>query len=212
MTTIRPSLPGDEPALKELWSIVYGDEDALIDCFFRELYRPGSAFTAEEDGKIVSAAYIVDFSGARYIYAVATHPEHRRRGYGKAVVLAAVGKEPAYLVPASEALRNWYAREMGAVTINRRPVYAVETELSPITAGEYARRREALLQGVPHAVYTPEILRYFSSFGEFYAGERGIYAVCDGVIEEALPCTEGEEPFIMGFNGAPPLYWGLTLD
>ena len=29
---------------------------------------------------------------------------------------------------------------------------------------------------------------------------------------EALPCRFGEEPYILSLNGAPPIYWGLTLE
>ena len=77
----RFSRPGDEPGLRELWKRVFGDSDAFLDLFFREIYVPGMAALVEEGGRIVSAAYCVPFGEARYIYAVATAPEHRGRGY-----------------------------------------------------------------------------------------------------------------------------------
>ena len=119
--TPRPSRKGDEKSLKALWREVFGDTDVYIDTFFRELYRPGMASVVEEDGKIVAAAYAVPFGAVRYIFAVATKPEYRGRGYGRAVVLAAAGGEPAYLCPASATLRCWYALTMRAKTPRSRP-------------------------------------------------------------------------------------------
>ena len=105
MSAPRPSRKGDEAALKRLWQEVFGDEDAYIDAFFREIYRPGMASVIEENGEIAAAAYAVPFGKYRYIYAVATKPEFRGRGYGKAVTLAASGGETAYLCPADATLR-----------------------------------------------------------------------------------------------------------
>ncbi len=205
-------MPGDEPGLRRLWAAVFGPEKAFIDLFFRSVYAPGTAAVAEEDGRIVSAAYVVPFENARYIYAVGTHPDHRGHGFGKAVTLLAAGDGPAYLCPADPGLREWYIRSMGAAVVNRRPVYGLPEDLSPVTAGEYHARREELLSGVPHAVYTPAVLDLFALYGGFYAdGKGGIWAMAEDQIMEALPCRFSEEPFILGLNGAPPLYWGLTL-
>ena len=210
MSIVRPARAGDEAGLKRLWKTVFDDTDELIDAFFRELFRSGSAHLVEEDGEIVSAAHVVPFRGARYIYAVATLPAYRGKGYGEAVVLAAVGNESAYLLPASDSLRAWY-KKMGAEDLPGKPLYAPGKAVRPISAEEYNARREALLAGKPHAGYTPELMHYFSAFGSFYAGERGICAISDGDVCEALPCELINEPYLMGFNGAKPLYLGLTL-
>ena len=98
--TPRPSRKGDENALKALWREVFGDTDEYIDAFFQNVYQPGMASVIEEDGTVVAAAYAVPFGAVRYIFAVATRPEYRGRGYGRAVVFAAAGGEPAYLCPA----------------------------------------------------------------------------------------------------------------
>ena len=211
--TPRPSREDDEKSLKALWHEVFGDTDVYIDTFFRELYRPGMASVVEEDGKIVAAAYAVPFGAVRYIFAVATKPEYRGRGYGRAVVLAAAGGEPAYLCPASATLRCWYALTMRAKTVSYLSNAPLPAVCRKITAEEFRARREVWLDGIPHAKYSDGILRLFSVTGEFFCGEHGdIYAVDGGRVCEALPARAGDEPFLMGLNGAEPIYWGLALE
>ena len=211
--TPRPSREDDEKSLKALWHEVFGDTDVYIDTFFRELYRPGMASVVEEDGKIVAAAYAVPFGAVRYIFAVATKPEYRGRGYGRAVVLAAAGGEPAYLCPASATLRCWYALTMRAKTVSYRSNAPLPAVCRKITAEEFCARREVWLDGIPHAKYSDGILRLFSVTGEFFCGEHGdIYAVDGDRVCEALPARAGDEPFLMGLNGAEPIYWGLALE
>ena len=211
--TPRRSRKGDEKALRALWREVFGDTDVYIDTFFRELYRPGMASVVEEDGTIVAAAYAVPFGAVRYIFAVATKPAYRGRGYGRAVVLTAAGGEPAYLCPASATLRCWYALTMRAKTVSYRSNAPLPAVCRKITAEEFNTRREAWLDGIPHAKYSDGILRLFSVTGEFFCGEHGdIYAVDGGRVCEALPARAGDEPFLMGLNGAEPIYWGLALE
>ena len=211
--TPRPSRKGDEKSLKALWHEVFGDTHVYIDTFFRELYRPGMASVVEEDGKIVAAAYAVPFGAVRYIFAVATKPEYRGRGYGRAVVLAAAGGEPAYLCPASATLRCWYALTMRAKTVSYRSNAPLPAVCRKITAEEFRAPREVWLDGIPHAKYSDGILRLFSVTGEFFCGEHGdVYAVDGGRVCEALPARAGDEPFLMGLNGAEPIYWGLALE
>jgi len=212
MGELRLSRPGDEKTLKALWKDVFGDGEAFIELFFREVYTPGMAAVAAEDGKIVSAAYAVPFGEALYIYAVGTRAEYRGRGLGKAVTLLAAGGRAAYLCPAEPSLFGWYQREMGAEPVSRRAPAAPPEKLAEISPEEYRARREAMLSGVPHAAYSDGILKLFSLSGGFFAGEDGsLWAMEDGRVHEALPPSPGGEPYILGINGAGPIYWGLTL-
>ena len=213
MSTLRFSVPGDEPGLKALWEAVFGDDPAYIDPFFREIYVPGMAALAEEDGGIVSAAYAVPFGNYRYIYAVATLPAYRGRGLGRAVTLLAADGKPAFLCPAEPSLFHWYQREMNARPVSRRNLPSLPEDRTSIEPEEFARRREILLAGTPHPSYSPGILALFSLGGEFFlCGDGSVGAAADGVVKEYLPAKPGGETYILGLNGAEPLYWGLTLD
>jgi len=138
MSGLRPARPNDVPQLKELWKLVFGDTDELIDAFFELLYSDCRTAVIEEGGHIVAAAYAIRLENIRYIYAVATHPDHRGKGYGEAVTCAAAGGEPACLYPASEGLRGWYARRMGAESVSMAPCREA-VPLAEITAEQYRK-------------------------------------------------------------------------
>lgn len=122
-------------------------------------------------------------------------------------------RRPAYLCPASATLRCWYALTMRARTVSYRSSVPLPAVRRKITVEEFCARREVWLDGIPHAKYSDGILKLFSVTGEFFCGEHGdIYAVDDGRVCEALPARAGDEPFLMGLNGAEPIYWGLALE
>ena len=102
---------------------------------------------------------------------------------------------------------------MRAKTVSYRSSVPLPAVRRKITAEEFRARREVWLDGIPHAKYSDGILKLFSVTGEFFCGEHGdIYAVDDGRVCEALPARAGDEPFLMGLNGAEPIYWGLALE
>ncbi|MBR4578116.1 MAG: hypothetical protein IKO22_00735 [Oscillospiraceae bacterium] len=214
MSAPRPSRPGEETALRELWTAVFGDEGAFLDLFFSEIYRPGMARVMEAEGRIVSAAYALPFGEALYIYAVGTLPAFRGRGCGRAVTLAAAGGKPAYLCPASESLKRWYGESMGAVPADWRQPCALPEDAEPLAPAEFLSLRERMLEGVPHAAYSPALLRLFALDGSFYrsGGGRVFAAGSDGTVFEQLPSPSGGEPYLYALNGAPPLHWGITLE
>ncbi len=192
---------------------MFGDTDEYIDAFFQNVYQPSMASVIEEDGTVVAAAYAVPFGAVRYIFAVATRPEYRGRGYGRAVVFAAAGGEPAYLCPASATLRCWYALTMRAKTVSYRSRVPLPAAHRKITAEEFNARREAWLDGIPPRKVQRRDSQALLRYRGVFCGEHGdIYAVDGGRVCEALPARAGDEPFLMGLNGAEPIYWGLALE
>ena len=54
---LRKTTPGDLPQLKALWALGFGDTEQEIEAFFAISYPTATGFCAEEDGKVIAAAY-----------------------------------------------------------------------------------------------------------------------------------------------------------
>lgn len=110
--------------LIDLWHAVFGDKPAYTDLFFNMLYRPEGTLIKTENGRVVSALYLVDAPlvtqvGAEpslYLCAAATAPEYRGRGYmaeliGQAKDFARSRAIPSIsLIPAETSLFSYYER------------------------------------------------------------------------------------------------------
>ncbi len=202
LTPYRPAL---SDGLAGLWETVFGDPAPLVRQFL-DLW-PGSDFclTALQNGIVSAAAYALpgltilrpgqpDLP-ARYLYAVATHPDHRDRGL--AAMLCRRLRDDCFArgellltKPAEPSLYAWYAEKIGAVptlpchtlTVTE-PAAGTVTRLSP---EEYAARREALLANAPHTrlpdtLFQWEHLLHTHYGGGFFATDR---AIADAFFDE----------------------------
>ena len=183
---LRKTNPGDLPQLKALWALGFGDTEQEIEAFFAISYPTATGFCAEEDGKVIAAAYALPQELAwgekscrsAYLYAVTTHPDFRKRGIC-AKLLAYAEKELTKryfdcltLVPATDALRAYY-ETLGFVSQNAAffdeggapEARGVCEALSPT---EYAGLRETVLYDAPHVRYSLADLRYQASMSGFY--------------------------------------------
>ena len=189
--------------LKQLWKTVFGDPDSFIDTFFAVAFSPNRCLYLEDSGKIVSALYWFDceYEGGKlaYIYAVATHPDHRGKGLASHlmenahILLKAQGYAGCVLKPA-KGLFPFYER-LGYVTsghISRFSASASSTPvpLKPLSAETYGLMRAAYL---PDNAVTQDglTLEFLSTFAALYA------------TEDALICTAKAEPFIFEYLGNP---------
>ena len=199
---IRRVLPEDTPALAALWRRVFEDPAELSRRFLAELPALGGGVCAEEDGKLLGAAYAVtDYTlGERrlaYLYAVAVLPEARGRGLGAALSREAaalgrrLGAEFVCTCPAEDSLYPWYERIIGV-----RPALRQRTERiacrpgplpTPLTPEEYGARREALLAGIPHVRPGDAALRREKDNCRICGGD--LVAVGEGIA--AVYCEEG---------------------
>ena len=90
---------GDEAQLRGLWKLVFGDGDRFLESFFGNLFQPGECLVTRSWGQITAMLFMLPcvWSGRtgdrpmRYIYACATHPDHRRRGLMGELLKAAAG-------------------------------------------------------------------------------------------------------------------------
>ena len=197
--------------LKQLWKIVFGDTDEVIDGFFAVAYAPERCKYILEDGKPVSALYWLDceYEGGKlaYIYAVATHPDHRGKGLASRLLaethnqLKELGYAGAVLKPA-KGLFPFYKR-LGYRTSGYIRRFTAEAgtpiPLEEVTVSEFSALRKALLP--QDAVIQESVtLSYLHSFARFYAWETG----CASVLREEKVILEylGDPNFAPGVLAA----------
>ena len=177
------------PHLRSLWKEAFGDTDAFLDAFFGAAFSPDRCRCVWDENHPVAALYWLDHTcnGEKfaYIYAVATKKSYRRQGLCHALMarthedLAAAGYAGALLVPATEALAQYYAA-MGYHYCATRKVFTslpgdTIEDLRPVSLEEYRTLRPLLL---PLHSAEPGIvaMEFLSRFTTFYAGKRFLAA------------------------------------
>ena len=193
---LRKTNPGDLPQLKALWALGFGDTEQEIEAFFAISYPTATGFCAEEDGKVIAAAYALPQELAwgekscrsAYLYAVTTHPDFRRRGIcAKLLAYAEKELKKRYfdcltLVPATDALRAYYETlgfvSQNAAFFDEGGAPEARGVCEVLTPAEYAGLRETVLYDLPHVRYGLSDLRYQASMSGFYRLELGSHFGC----------------------------------
>jgi ribosomal protein S18 acetylase RimI-like enzyme len=153
---LNPKL-ADIPRLRELWKEAFSDEDSFLDRFFGSVFDTDHALVLKEDGKIVSALYIIDceFKGKKlgYIYSVATDKASRGQGFATKLLehsdeyMKKCGYSAAILRPASSELFGFYEKLGYDITLRKDRVETVAEgfcEIEKISTEEYAEIRVKL--------------------------------------------------------------------
>ncbi len=199
--SLRPWQSGDEPQLATLWKTAFGDSDGYIASFFSKYLQEGNCIVAAEDGKILSAMYLIpgqtiypfrkETLDAGYAYALATLPAYRGQGIGSAVYKAVTEKiletaDMACVLPAEAPLYPFYEKAAGAKAVSwAKEAHYTREELKALPAGmaamipalEYARAREKLLGGMPHVIFPDSLFELMEeSDVYFYVLEDGAAA------------------------------------
>ena len=180
------------PALRQLWKLAFGDEEAFLDKFFSTAYSPERCRCVTEGETVTAALYWFDTEcGGRkfaYLYAVATHPEYRNQGLCRQLmgdtyaILAAQGYDGVLLVPQEAALRKMYAsmgyRDCTAVTEVSCAAAGEPAALRPVSGAEYARlRRQYLPAG--GVIQEGANIAFLERTAALYAGED--FLLADGM-------------------------------
>lgn len=213
MYRIRPSTPADVPSIRELWSLAFGDSGAYMDAFLTHCHslHPERTLVLEEDGVVCSMTTWMDTAfvtpdrtehPAAYIYAVATHPNARSRGFAAKVLawaeehLRALGYAAMTTVPSEPSLHNYYGslgfRECFCHDEVRLAPSAstCHLPLEAIPPQTYTDLREAILGNIPHIHLPVEAAAYQAGCSAISGG--GLYSV-QTPSGAALLCTEGME-------------------
>ena len=213
MELVRPSVPEDVPAQRELWKLAFGDGDDYIDNFYRTCYRPERFLVLEEEGAVramtawFDTTFVVPGRGeyrCAYLYAVATHPDCRGRGLAGRLLAGAddyfrvLGIPAVSTVPAEPSLHDFFGRNgfrecftlcQGTLSPAEISPPSWDNPLRPAAPEEYGAVRERLLAELPHIAYPEEALAYQAgccalSGGGLFVGEAEGGPLC--------ACAEGD--------------------
>jgi len=189
---IRFAQAGDHPRLKALWAEIFGDTADAVDQYFFKRHSDENMLVDERDDIIagmLSMLPVTLCSGgglsmkARYIYAVATHPDFRGKGISTALLEAAhahikgLGEAAALLVPASPSLFDFYGKRgyttafsLDVVTLDVAdlPPFPPAGQYRACSAAEYTRLRDqAFSQSRLYACWEESAVSYaMSTFGQ----------------------------------------------
>ena len=245
---IRPMTLADAQQGAQLWSLVFGDEEAVVREFFRLFaHTPTFGYCAETAGTIVAAAYCptgMDYITADgtvragcYLYAVATHPDHRKHGLARKLCLRlretawSSGLDYLFTKPSEESLYPWYEEKIGAVPclggtqMEWTHTEAVPLPVKTLTWSDYLEHRNTHLRDTNHVHQSELWMQWEQALHDGYGG--GFYAVGDHIadcyfdgealtVNELLPHATAEEAELLcnslmtalGANRCKCTLWG----
>jgi GNAT superfamily N-acetyltransferase len=187
MSEVRLAQKGEISRQKYLWKLCFGDSDKFIDFYYANRYKQDETALLLQDGEILAMLTMlpvkIESSGRSYnaamLYAIATHPEYRNRGYATLLIDFAHQylKENriafTLLVPAGKQLFKFYQRQGYQDGFYTREAFLTgeridswdinETgscNISVATPEEYNQRRNKLLKGKPYVSYFNEDIAY----------------------------------------------------
>ena len=182
-----------EKELKDLWQTVFGDDRAYINRWFRTFFRPELTAVRESEDALAAMAFVLPLGTLNgdpcaSLYAVASAPDLRGKGLGKAVVADAVhlaesaGFSHILLRPANSGLFRFY-KQLGffpaspvSETVIRLPQAA--SAAVPCAPDRYLEARRAVLDAAGSVCPSVSLLSFFSSAGgRLYAGDGFCAAV-----------------------------------
>ena len=123
MLEMRPGRPEEVPAQKALWKAAFGDEDRYIDWFYECCGASADVLEVVEEGRLASMLALLPqtltlpgggTASGWYIYALATDPGARSKGYGRQLLrfvdgyLAERGADCVTTVPAEPSLFKFF--------------------------------------------------------------------------------------------------------
>lgn len=194
MIEIRPAKPEEMPRQRELWKLAFGDEDPYIDYFYTHK-DAHQVLVLLEDGVVYTMVALfpvtLTLPGGRtasssYIYALATHPDTRKKGFGRFILsyvdfyLKSKGKDCVTIVPAEPSLHRFFTTTGFSECFATRKVELLQSmvekptegsSLEPVSPEEYNHLRETLLAGSLHISYEDRLLAYQQGLSQMNGGD-----------------------------------------
>lgn len=216
----------DGEQIKEIWQTCFGDEEEYIQFYLAHRMNRENMLVIYEDGKIVSMASFLPiqylcrgkYLDARFVYAVATLPEYRRRGYAAQILRFAAQKydEPLILAPAEESLMQYYEK-LGFTRAFPETRHTLQSDLKAlevkeeepflymeeITAEEYMQIRDAKCAKEGYVRWDEEAIAYAMKLGASCGGST-VAVTCEDGRNRAK--QEGEKDILMYEKDADTLY------
>lgn len=211
MVEMRLSRPEELPAQKALWRAAFGDAERDIDWFYECCGGEAETLLLLEDGRLASMLALLPqevtlpgggSASARYIYALATDPAARSKGYGRQLIrwvdeyLRHRGADCLTTVPAEPSLFKFFGTVGFAPAFSTRKVELLKSMLQTPTEGDAAQPvepaaynaiRNRLLEHVPAVRYPEALIRYQQGMGRMTGG--GLYRL---TVDGAEGCAAAE--------------------
>ena len=185
----------DGEAIQEIWQTCFGDEEEYIEFYLGHRMTKENMLVIYADGRPVSMASFLpveylcegEYLDARYVYAVATLPEYRGRGFASKILNFAKEKygEPLILSPADESLMQYYEKlgfkrafpDTRSTMDCAADIQALEIKdsepfpcMEPITAGEYLAVRDEKCAKEGYVRWDEDAIAYAMELGESCGG------------------------------------------
>lgn len=191
----------EQEQIMDIWKQCFGDARDYIQMYLDKRFETENMLVIYADGKPVSMASFlpvqVHINGkkepARYVYAVATLPEYRKRGYASEIIKHAMEKyqEPLLLQPAGEELEKYYEGLGFVKAFETSPCWMYEGSskwikenvtfmsengiedwsLKTITAKEYKSLRDTHFTAEGYVEWDEQALQYAMDENAFCGGE-----------------------------------------
>lgn len=184
MTDLRSARPEDIPRQKELWKAAFHDEDSYIDLYYDRFHCPEQVLVLEKEGEIRTMVvtfplclHLPDGTSApsAYLYAFATDPRDRGKGYGRRIYAYAEerfcssGGAGTVTVPAEPSLfryfssigyRKCFSHRKAEYSRKLLPPVPADGQIHPVEAERYNALRNGLLEGSFYAAYSDELIAH----------------------------------------------------
>ena len=198
----------DAVYLKRFWKDIFDCSDSLLGAFFEFYVDIRLCVLAQSETQMAAMGFLFPIGSLKQpgkpdvtcalAYAIATAPEYRRLGIGTEVVRRLREKAEKHgfgavvLRPNDDELFEFYEKsgmhtafyheetQLEAVNLPRN-----RSQLLPVTAEGYEKRREELLAGLPHVAFDRRALQFQSRL----LGDGGLFFIDNGCA--AVDFTDG---------------------